>query len=92
MKLNEERDISEKIALGIHTGEGAKGGMDQRLYNQGGGLDSGFGADDAYSNVYSKPLFERQDGAQSIYRPTRNEQQIDQDAELDKLKDGASKR
>ena len=91
-KLNEERDISEKIALGIHTGSGATTGVDQRLYNQTGGLDSGFGDDDAYGNVYSKALFERQDGSASIYRPSRGEGEVNQDEEYVKLKEGGGKR
>lgn len=65
-KLEEERDVSEKIALGQHTGTGG-GGVDGRLYNQEGGMDSGFGADDEY-NAYSKPLFNN--AATSIYKPT----------------------
>ena len=91
-KIESERDISEKIALGMHTGTGAGGGVDSRLYNQSGGLDSGFGPDDAYSNAYSKPLFERQDASQSIYRPSRGEESVDQDEEYNKLKDGAERR
>lgn len=67
-RLEEERDVSEKIALGQHTGTGG-GGVDQRLYSQegGSGMDSGFGADDEY-NAYSKPLFDSVAG--SIYKPT----------------------
>ncbi|GMI36072.1 hypothetical protein TeGR_g1061, partial [Tetraparma gracilis] len=86
-KLEGDRDISEKIALGIHTGQGAVGGeVDSRLYNQSAGLSSGFGADDNY-DLYNKPLFDR--GAESsIYRPSRGEQAVDQDAEYDELKGG----
>ena len=65
-RLEDERDVSEKIALGQHTGTGG-GGVDQRLYSQegGAGMDSGFGAEDEY-NAYSKPLFENVAG--SIYK------------------------
>eukprot|EP00816_Leptocylindrus_hargravesii_P004023 CAMPEP_0196802144 /NCGR_PEP_ID=MMETSP1362-20130617/1823_1 /TAXON_ID=163516 /ORGANISM="Leptocylindrus danicus, Strain CCMP1856" /LENGTH=546 /DNA_ID=CAMNT_0042173361 /DNA_START=13 /DNA_END=1649 /DNA_ORIENTATION=+ len=67
-RLEDERDVSEKIALGQHTGTGG-GGVDQRLYSQegGAGMDSGFGAEDEY-NAYSKPLFENVAG--SIYKPS----------------------
>lgn len=67
-RLEDERDVSEKIALGQHTGTGG-GGIDNRLYNQEGGtgMDSGFGADDEF-NAYSKPLFDSV--STSIYKPT----------------------
>jgi hypothetical protein len=47
-KFEQERDISEKIALGVHTGHGGglSGEVDARLYNQMAGMDLGFGADD----------------------------------------------
>ncbi|KYQ88534.1 hypothetical protein DLAC_11845 [Tieghemostelium lacteum] len=71
---DQDRDISEKIALG-----GAMGGArrtedsvyDQRLFNQSESLSSGFGDDEAY-NVYSKPLFNNNPSANSIYRPRVN--------------------
>ena len=38
-RLDGDRDVSEKIALGVHTGSGgATGGVDSRLYNQSAGL------------------------------------------------------
>ncbi|KAI9141803.1 SKIP/SNW domain-containing protein [Paraphysoderma sedebokerense] len=68
-KLMSERDISEKIALGIAqptaTGDTI---YDQRLYNQSEGIGSGFASEDAY-NIYDKPLF-NQTAISSIYRPT----------------------
>ena len=67
-RLEDERDVSEKIALGQHTGTGG-GGVDGRLYNQESGMDSGFGADDEY-NAYSKPLFDNV--ATSIYKPSNS--------------------
>ena len=87
-RLEEERDVSEKIALGQHQGHAtASDQVDARLYNQSGGLDSGFGAEDDY-NTYTKPLFERQAaGAGSIYRPTRGEADYyNADEQYDKLK------
>jgi SNW domain-containing protein 1 len=90
-KLEAERDVSEKIALGVHTGSGGLGGdVDSRLYNQTAGMDSGFGAEDEY-NTYSKPMFDRGGAAQSsIYRPTRGETEYNADEQYDKLVDGAT--
>jgi len=69
-----ERDVSERIALGMAVPNAALGGgdaaFDSRLFNQSEGLSSGFGADDDY-NVYSTPLFNRQ--SEHIYRPKANE-------------------
>eukprot|EP00980_Cylindrotheca_fusiformis_P002136 scaffold481_cov208-Cylindrotheca_fusiformis.AAC.2 len=92
-KMEAERDVSEKIALGVHTGTGGAGEVDSRLYNQSSGMDSGFGAEDEY-NTYSKPLFDRQGGVSSasIYRPTRGETEHNADESYDKLvKGGTSK-
>lgn len=91
-RLEEERDVSEKIALGVHTGMGgtAGGAVDTRLYNQSSGMDSGFGADDEY-NMYSKPLFDRGAAAASIYKPTsENIANMDADAQYSKLLKGAT--
>ena len=89
-KLETERDVSEKIALGVHTGTGGAGEVDSRLYNQSAGMDSGFGADDEY-NAYSKPLFDRQGvSSASIYRPTRGETEHNADESYDKLVKGAT--
>lgn len=88
-----DRDVSEKIALGVHTGAGGTSeGVDARLYNQSAGLDSGFGADDDY-NTYSKPMFDREGvTSSSIYRPTRGEGAVDADEQYNKLKSGATSR
>ena len=90
-KLESERDVSEKIALGVHTGTGGGAGeVDSRLYNQSAGMDSGFGAEDEY-NTYSKPLFDRQGvSSASIYRPTRGETEHNADESYDKLVKGAT--
>ena len=98
-RLEEERDVSEKIALGAHTGPGGldgDNGVDSRLYSQTGGLDSGFGAEDEY-NVYSKPLFDRTAGgaaasSSSIYRPTRGETEHTADEQYQRLQAGATSR
>jgi SNW domain-containing protein 1 len=75
-KLNrdDERDVSEKIALGIKPTTGQPGGetmFDQRLFNQSSGMDSGFAADDTY-NLYDKPLF-KGSSANTLYRPKKPE-------------------
>lgn len=91
-RLEDERDVSEQIALGVNQGSGALGGqVDARLYNQSGGMDSGFGAEDEY-NTYSKPLFDRTSGVNgsSIYRPTRGETEYNADEQYDKLREGAT--
>ncbi|KAL9181344.1 hypothetical protein ACHAXT_010149 [Thalassiosira profunda] len=92
-RLENDRDVSEKIALGTHTGgggAGGAGGVDSRLYSQNAGLSSGFGADDEY-NAYSRPMFDREGVASSsIYRPTRDANAEDADAQMDRLKRGAT--
>ncbi|KAL7458316.1 hypothetical protein ACHAWC_009871 [Mediolabrus comicus] len=89
-RLENDRDVSEKIALGTHTGSGGAGGVDSRLYSQNAGLDSGFGAEDEY-NTYSRPMFDREGvTSSSIYRPTRDANMEDADAQYDKLKRGAT--
>eukprot|EP01039_Chlorochromonas_danica_P005445 gene5445-5993_t len=67
---DETRDVSEQVALGLLKGTGKLTGesaFDNRLFNQSGGMDQGFGGEDDY-NVYSRPLFDRGE-AGSIYRP-----------------------
>ncbi|KAF9605472.1 hypothetical protein IFM89_017491 [Coptis chinensis] len=69
-----DRDISEKVALGMaNTGAGRGGEVmyDQRLFNQEKGMDSGFATDDQY-NVYDKGLFTAQSTLSSLYKPTRD--------------------
>lgn len=87
---DEGRDISEKIALGMHKGTGQLSGesmYDSRLFNQSSGLDAGFGGDDEY-NTYSKPLFDRAE-AVSVYRPKRDDGEAygDVDSQMAKLSD-----
>ncbi|RLN09668.1 SNW/SKI-interacting protein [Panicum miliaceum] len=69
-----DRDISEKIALGMASAGGAKGGevmYDQRLFNQDKGMDSGFATDDQY-NIYTKGLFTAQSTMSTLYRPKKD--------------------
>lgn len=70
LQRDKERDVSERVALGLpaaNTG-GAGGGYDARLFGQSRGIGSGFGDESDY-NVYDKPM--RGEQATSIYRPTR---------------------
>ena len=56
-KRDVERDISEKIALGLGTGKRkAEVQYDERLFNQTGGLGSGL-LQDGDARVYDKDLF-----------------------------------
>ncbi|KAK4204203.1 SKIP/SNW domain-containing protein [Triangularia verruculosa] len=72
-----DRDISEKIALGLAKPTQSKEGMyDSRLFNQSSGFDSGFNED----NPYDKPLFAAQDAVNNIYRPRVTEDDDDEGA------------
>ncbi|KAJ8604161.1 hypothetical protein CTAYLR_008586 [Chrysophaeum taylorii] len=89
LERERDRDVSEKIALGLLKGTAKLEGeaqFDKRLFNQSAGLDSGLGADDDY-NVYSKPLLDRED-ANAIYRPrlTQDSKYGDPDDQYNKLK------
>ncbi|KAG7669804.1 hypothetical protein Ndes2437B_g05991 [Nannochloris sp. 'desiccata'] len=53
---DKDRDISEKIALGMAKVTGGEAMYDQRLFNQDTGLNTGLAEEDAY-NLYDKPLF-----------------------------------
>ena len=70
MAREQNRDISEKVALGLakptQSGEAM---YDSRLFNQTSGFDTGFNEDQAYD----KPLFADRDAINHIYRPTMNE-------------------
>ncbi|KAJ1673702.1 mRNA splicing protein [Spiromyces aspiralis] len=64
----ENRDISEKIALGLAKPTVSKDSMfDARLFNQSAGLSSGFRDDETF-NPYEKPLFDTTSRT-SVYRP-----------------------
>lgn len=73
----QNRDISEKIALGLAKPTQSSESMyDSRLFNQTSGFDTGFNED----QPYDKPLFAAQDTINSIYRPTQA-QADEEDAE-----------
>jgi SNW domain-containing protein 1 len=76
-----DRDISEKIALGLAKPTQSSEGMyDSRLFNQQSGFSSGFNED----NPYDKPLFAAQDAITSIYRPRANAEDDDEEGAGDK--------
>lgn len=60
----QERDISERVALGQAQPTLTQTVMDSSLMNQSGGLDSGFGEDDE-NMAYDKPMKSRK--AMNIY-------------------------
>ncbi|EPS60134.1 hypothetical protein M569_14669 [Genlisea aurea] len=70
-----DRDISEKVALGMASTGGKAGEVmyDQRLFNQEKGMDSGFATDDAY-NIYDKGLFasSTQSALSTLYKPKKD--------------------
>ncbi|CAD5230882.1 unnamed protein product [Bursaphelenchus xylophilus] len=72
LKRDRERDISEKVALGL-PGTKDKGGsetqFDHRLFNKDAGMDSG-GMDDETYTVYDQP-WRAESNVQSIYRPRK---------------------
>lgn len=70
MAREQNRDISEKVALGMaKPTQSAESMYDSRLFNQTSGFDTGFNEDQAYD----KPLFAAQDAINSIYRPSMNQ-------------------
>lgn len=85
-----DRDISEKVALGMASTGAGRGGevmYDQRLFNQEKGMDSGFAIDDQY-NVYDKGLFTAQPTLSTLYRPKKDvdsEMYGGADEQLDKI-------
>nr|CAB3266452.1 SNW domain-containing protein 1-like [Phallusia mammillata] len=87
-RLREERDISEKIALGLpNTRTAQEAQFDQRLFNKSRGMDSGFdGGDDEGYNVYDKPWRSETQVGSSIYRPTKDkDKEMYGDDDIDKL-------
>ncbi len=77
MAREQNRDISEKIALGLAKPTAQAESMyDSRLFNQSSGFDSGFNED----NPYDKPLFAAHDAINSIYRPSQNMEDFDDEA------------
>ncbi|MED6184736.1 hypothetical protein PIB30_050409 [Stylosanthes scabra] len=84
-----DRDISEKVALGMaSTKAGTEVMYDERLFNQEKGISSGFATDDQY-NVYDKGLFTAQPTLSTLYRPKKdvdNEVYGGADEQLEKIR------
>lgn len=77
MARDQNRDISEKVALGLAKPSQTRETMyDSRLFNQTSGFDTGFNED----QHYDKPLFAAQEAINSIYRPKVNEEDDDEAA------------
>ena len=75
----QNRDISEKIALGLAKPTMSKESMlDSRLFNQES-LSGSFADDDAY-NLYDKPLFHGSSAAAAIYQARGNISEGNQDS------------
>jgi len=86
----QERDISEKIALGMpnaRRGAANDTQYDQRLFNRNSGMDSGFqgGHDESYA-VYDKPWRKDSGVGNSIYRPRDKQQEQYNDDEVEDMK------
>ena len=76
MAREQNRDISEKVALGLAKPTKTQESMyDSRLFNRTSGFDAGFNED----QPYDKPLFAAQDAINSIYRPKTNADDDDDD-------------
>ncbi|KAI3799411.1 hypothetical protein L1987_34709 [Smallanthus sonchifolius] len=86
-----DRDMSEKVALGMAWDGSARGGevmYDQWLFNQEKGMNSGFATDDQ-CNVYDKGLFTAQPTLSTSYRPKKdvdNEMYGGADEQLEKIR------
>ncbi|KAF4635541.1 hypothetical protein G7Y89_g2549 [Cudoniella acicularis] len=77
MAREQNRDISEKVALGLaKPTQSSESMFDSRLFNRTSGFDSGFNEDQAYD----KPLFQAHDAINSIYRPRQNMDDGDDEA------------
>ncbi|KAF2797981.1 hypothetical protein K505DRAFT_297375 [Melanomma pulvis-pyrius CBS 109.77] len=76
MAREQNRDISEKVALGLakptQSGESM---YDSRLFNQSSGFNAGFNED----QHFDKPLFAAQEAISSIYRPTLQQDEGEDD-------------
>ncbi|WVR03715.1 pre-mRNA-processing protein 45 [Kwoniella sp. DSM 27419] len=71
------RDISEKIALGLAKPTASKEGLlDSRLFNRDA-LSTGFASEDSY-NLYDKPLFQGSSAAAAIYKSAGNQKGNDE--------------
>lgn len=84
-RRDEDRDVSEKVALGQAVApKGGEAMFDQRLFNQTQGISAGFASDDTY-DVFEKPLFSGSSSSQ-VFRPKKTDEDL-YGGDLDKLKD-----
>ncbi|SMR59747.1 unnamed protein product [Zymoseptoria tritici ST99CH_3D1] len=83
MAREQNRDVSEKVALGLAKPTQSKETMyDSRLFNQSSGFAAGFNED----QPYDKALFAERDALNSIYRPSVGEDDGEDDGEtLEKI-------
>jgi SNW domain-containing protein 1 len=89
VRSDDDRDVSERIALGERVPMTKESMFDQRLFNQSEGLSTGFGADDEY-NIYEKPLFTAGSQSALFKAPAANAADAEgyvSQAEMDKLMD-----
>uniref|UniRef100_A0A915EK08 SKI-interacting protein SKIP SNW domain-containing protein n=1 Tax=Ditylenchus dipsaci TaxID=166011 RepID=A0A915EK08_9BILA len=86
LNREKERDMSEKIALGLPDSRARAGEtqFDQRLFDQTKGLDAG-GIDDETYAAYDKPWRPQDNVQQHIYRPSKNIDANVYGADLDKI-------
>lgn len=83
---DQDRDVSEKIALGQKVGANKDTMFDQRLFNQTEGVGSGFNRDESSYDVYSKPLF-KATSQQYMYRgPKGDEEDVSEEQANDNVK------
>lgn len=75
--IDTERDVSEKIALGVAQPSMGNNMIDSRLYNQTTGLETGFKDDEDY-DLYDNPLFADRTNA-NIFKNVRASSTIDDD-------------
>ncbi|XP_020369131.1 SNW domain-containing protein 1 [Stegostoma tigrinum] len=87
LQRDQDRDISELIALGVPNPRASTEiQYDQRLFNQNKGMDSGFaGGEDELYNVYDQPWRTGKEMAQNVYRPNKNADKDTYGDDLDTL-------
>ncbi|CAF1199599.1 unnamed protein product [Adineta steineri] len=75
-----QRDVSEKIALGVQSAIHTGIQYDQRLFNMSAGFNSGFN-DDGANNVYDRPWNSSTAVASQIYKPSKTSKDKFEDTE-----------
>ncbi|KAJ2590246.1 mRNA splicing protein [Coemansia sp. RSA 1797] len=84
LRKTDDRDISEKIALGIAKPTASEGTFDARLFDQPSASNASLQNDEAY-NVYDKPLFSAADRMSSNYRPSAAIDEANRASEVDRM-------